>query len=68
MNDTTDTPDARRRGLLFGLPLAGAAGAAALSGAPAEAAEAEPAPGDPRQVTFRQTDHVKTFYRLAREG
>lgn len=58
---------ASRRDLLKGLSLAGlAAGSAnALSALPAAAAPAQAA--DPRALHYRETEHVRTFYQLARK-
>ena len=59
---------ANRRDLLKGLSLAGlAAGSTTALGAlPAEAAPAQQA-ADPRTLQYRETDHVRTFYQLARK-
>ena len=59
----TDTPDPMRRRLLAGVPLASAS--LALGGT-ANAAVHEPAPVDPKQPLFNTTDHVATYYKLAR--
>ena len=59
----TDTPDPMRRRLLAGVPLASAS--LALGGT-ANAAVQEPAPVDPKQPLFNSTDHVATYYKLAR--
>ena len=59
----TDTPDPIRRRLLAGVPLASAS--LALGATTVEAAPA-PVPVDPRQPHFDTTDHVATYYRLAR--
>ena len=63
MTDSTDSPDPIRRRLLAGVPLASAS--LALGATTAEAAPA-PGPVDPRQPRFDTTDHVATYYRLAR--
>ncbi|MFT6683999.1 MAG: hypothetical protein ACJAQV_001166 [Loktanella salsilacus] len=52
-----------RRRLLAGVPLASAS--LALGGT-ANAAVQEPAPVDPKQPLFNTTDHVATYYKLAR--
>lgn len=59
----TDTPDPMRRRLLAGVPLASAS--LALGGT-ANAAVQERAPVDPKQPLFNTTDHVATYYKLAR--
>ncbi len=59
-----DTPDPIRRRLLAGVPLASAS--LALGGTAASAADVAPVPVDPRQPRFNTTDHVATYYRLAR--
>lgn len=66
-NEKTSLADAAsRRDLLKGLSLAGlAAGTASLVAAPA-AAGGFPAPSDPHQTQFNETDHVRKFYELAR--
>lgn len=59
--------DQSRRHLLFSLPIAPVALACSADGA--RTAEASNATGsvDPRHVQFETTDHVATFYRLARD-
>ena len=59
----SDTPDPIRRRLLAGVPLATASLAL---GAKSVAAAPMPVPADPRQPLFDTTDHVATYYRLAR--
>lgn len=61
----TDTPDPIRRRFLAGVPLASASlalGTGQASAAPAPVT----APVDPRQPLFDTTDHVATYYKLAR--
>jgi hypothetical protein len=60
----TDTPDLNRRRLLAGVPFASVS--IALGAPTAEAGAHAPVPGDPRQPHFDTTDHVATYYRLAR--
>ena len=60
----TPASAASRRDLLKGLSLAGlAAGSTALAMGPAQA---EPVPADPAELNYRETDHVRKFYDLAR--
>ncbi len=60
-----DNPDRVRRGLLAGAPLLGVS---LILTEDAEAANAPPPEAqDPRVPVFRETDHVKKFYRLARD-
>lgn len=63
VNTMTDNPDPLRRRLLAGVPLASAS--LALGGT-AHASAAEPVPVDPKQPLFNTTDHVATYYKLAR--
>ncbi len=58
----TDNPDPIRRRLLAGVPLASAT--LALGATTAKAAA--PVEVDPRQPLFNTTDHVATYYKLAR--
>lgn len=60
----TDTPDPIRRRLLAGVPLASAS--MVLGATAADAGAPVNAPVDPRQPLFDTTDHVATYYRLAR--
>ena len=60
----TDTPDPIRRRLLAGVPLASAS--LALGAATGAEAAPAPLPADPLQPRFDTTDHVATYYRLAR--
>ena len=65
VNHMTDIPDPMRRKFLAGVPLASAS--LALGANAAQAADAPVhAPVDPRQPLFNTTDHVATYYRLAR--
>lgn len=59
-------PDFSRRRLITFTPVAGAASLLVAKGATA-GEEPVPVKQDPRQPTFEETDHVKTFYRLARK-
>ena len=60
-----DNPDYVRRGLLTGAPLLGVS---LLLAEDAEGADAPPPEAqDPRVPIFHETDHVRTFYRLARD-
>ncbi|SFB11049.1 formate dehydrogenase region TAT target [Poseidonocella pacifica] len=63
MPPKSDDPKLSRRALLLAGP-AVAAGTAAAAGTevPADGAEVK----DPTKTEFRETEHVKTFYRLAR--
>lgn len=55
---------ASRRELLQGMSLAGlAAGSASLAAVPAQA---EPAPTDSPDLQYRENDHIRKFYDLAR--
>jgi hypothetical protein len=65
MDDKKDT-DLARRGLLkaFGLASAGIAATAAVTIAPA--AEAAESDADKRKARYRESDHVKAFYRTNR--
>jgi hypothetical protein len=60
-----DKPDHVRRGLVTGAPILGVASLLLTEDAPG-AETPQPLDDDPRKPTFRDTDHVKTFYRLAR--
>ncbi len=62
--DNARSPEIDRRRLLTGAGLAiGAAGATAVStAAPAVASE----PQQPQHDGYRESEHVKTYYRLAR--
>ncbi len=62
MKDERERPGLSRRHVLA---LAPVAGAAAL---PTTAVADEPAPRDedPREVRLRDTEHIRTYYRLAR--
>ncbi|WP_157937683.1 hypothetical protein [Oceaniglobus roseus] len=63
----TDRTDLSRRRLLAGAPLASASLALGATGAAAETRPEEAAPEDKRQPRFATSDHVATFYRLARD-
>ncbi|MSO93181.1 MAG: formate dehydrogenase [Rhodospirillales bacterium] len=66
MKDRKETTPLRRREFLRVAGLAsGALGAAAVAGAP-DAAKAAAAPDGRKTSGYRETDHVKTYYRLAR--
>jgi len=60
-----DRPDHFRRSLIAGAPLFGAA--SLIFAGDASAAETPPQVQDPRVPTFKENDHIKTFYRLARD-
>ena len=62
----SEKPDLSRRRLVTFTPVAGAASLLLAKGATA-GEEPVSVPQDPRQPTFEETDHVKTFYRLARK-
>lgn len=62
-------PDARRRGFLRAASGAGALGALAVLAAEGEAAAAPVAPAVPATpVTsgYRETEHIRTYYRTAK--
>lgn len=61
-----DQPDSGRRRFLTGAPVLGLAALAAPGEAAAEADESPEAPEDPRQPVYRETEHVRAYYRAAR--
>jgi hypothetical protein len=63
-NNSESTP-ASRRDLLKGLSLAGlaATSSVALTNIPTEEARA---PSDPHHTAYQETEHIRTFYALAR--
>jgi hypothetical protein len=61
-----DQPDTGRRRFLTGAPALGLAALAAPADAAAEVEEASEAPEDPRQPVYRETEHVRAYYRAAR--
>jgi hypothetical protein len=62
--NTAPVGRASRRELLKGLSLAGlAAGSTSLAAVPAQA---EPPPVDSSGVQYRENDHIRKFYDLAR--
>ncbi|SDY49215.1 hypothetical protein [Citreimonas salinaria] len=66
MSKFDNRKNATRRDLLKIAPLAGAA-AVAGNAAGADAAPADTSADDHRQVRLADSDHVRTYYKLARE-
>lgn len=64
VNIMADSPDLIRRRLLVGVPLASAS--MALGATTAEAVVPPSVVADPLQPFFSTTDHVATYYKLAR--
>jgi Rieske Fe-S protein len=68
-NDSVSSADAatdrKRRRFLFALG-AGSAGAAAMAAAPAAIACEDPPPSDDSSAGYRETDHVRGYYRTAK--
>lgn len=65
MQNANDRKSIARRQLLKSAPLAGLAACAAGAGAAAEHETFDAKP-DPRDVRLADTDHIRTYYKLAR--
>lgn len=66
LNPTQAQAPARRRFLGQSAALVGMAGAGlALAGRPAEAAEASVPVPEPENTGYRETEHVRRYYRMA---
>ncbi len=67
MNPGPKAPDAARRRLLSGGALTVAASAALIAGRGRAVAEEQAQPADPKQPSYRMTDHIAAYYRRARD-
>jgi hypothetical protein len=67
MSPDPKAPDAGRRRLLGGGALTVAASAALIAGRGRADADEQPPPADPKQPSYRVTDHIAAYYRRARD-